>query len=112
MQKINEKDCLFRFGDSGPKYIFRGPNIDWGIILFKPNQSMGLHYHRKVEETYYVFSGSPKLIINNKEYRAIVGDAFRIEPSETHDIINDTDQDIKVVMIKYPYLPEDKVDVR
>jgi len=43
------------------------------------------------------------------EYQAELGDAFRIEPKERHDILNDTDEPIKMVFIKSPYLPKDKV---
>lgn len=111
MEKINERDRNYRFGDSGVKYIFRGPNIDWGIILFKPNQSLGLHYHRQVEETFYFLEGGLKVIVEDKEYRAESGDAFRFLPNEKHNILNETEKFIKTIFIKYPYLPEDKVDV-
>ena len=53
MQKVNEEECEFRGGDWGVKYIMRGPRIDWGVILLKPGQNMGLHGHREVEETFY-----------------------------------------------------------
>lgn len=43
MQLVNEYDLSFRKGDSGPKYLFRGPNIDWGVLLLKPGQTLGKH---------------------------------------------------------------------
>ena len=109
MQKVNELEKEFRNGDSGPKYMFRGPNIDWGILVLKPQESIKLHYHVKVEETFYFVEGTPKMIVNDKEYRVKQGDAFRIEPGEKHDLINDTDKPIRAIIIKYPYLPDDKV---
>jgi len=112
MERINEKDRDYRFGDWGPKYIFRGPNIDWGIILFKPNQSLGLHYHRQVEETFYFLEEGLKVIVEGKEYRTEKGDAFRFLPNEKHNIINETNRSIKVIFMKYPYLAEDKIDVK
>ncbi|HDN85015.1 cupin domain-containing protein [Candidatus Aerophobetes bacterium] len=109
MQKVNEEECEFRGGDWGVKYIMRGPRIDWGVILLKPGQNMGLHGHREVEETFYFIKGSPKVLINDKEYRAKEKDAFRVEPLEKHDILNDTQDEVKVVFIKVPYLPKDKI---
>ena len=109
MQKVNENEREFRGGDWGVKYIMRGPKIDWGVILLKPGQNMGLHGHRQVEETFYFIKGSPKILVDDVEYRAREGDAFRIEAPEKHDIINDTPGEVKVVFIKVPYLPEDKV---
>ena len=109
MQRINENECKFRGGDWGVKYILRGPCIDWGVILLKPGQTMGVHGHREVEETFYFIKGSPKMLVNDVEYRIKEGDAFRIEPLEKHDIVNDTHEEVKLIFIKTPYLPEDKI---
>jgi hypothetical protein len=35
---------------------------------------------------------------------------FRLEPGERHDIVNDTPAPIRVIFIKTPYLPEDKIN--
>ena len=109
MQKINEKDLKYRGGDSGVKYLFRGPNLDWGIILFKPGQTLGEHGHGQVEETFYFLEGKAKMVIAGKACTAESGDAFRIEPKERHDIINDSDSNVRIIFIKYPYLPDDKI---
>lgn len=109
MQRINENECKFRGGDWGVKYILRGPCIDWGLILLKPGQTTGAHGHKEVEETFYFIKGSPKILVNDVEYRVKEGDAFRIEPLEKHDIVNDTREEVKLIFIKTPYLPEDKI---
>jgi len=44
-----------------------------------------------------------------KSFRVEPGDAFRIEAKEKHDIINDTQENMRAIFIKCPYLPEDKV---
>lgn len=110
MQRVNEYQLNFRKGDSGPKYLFRGPNIDWGILVLKPNETLGQHYHNEVEEAFYFMEGTPLMKVNGQEYRVAKGDAFRVEPGDVHDIINDTAQSVKMVFMKYPYKPDDKVD--
>ena len=111
MERVNENEKEFRFKDSGPKYLFRGPKHEWGIIVFHPGQELGPHYHDEVEETFYFLEGEPKVVVDDVEYRVKVGDAFRIEPKEKHNIINDTPEPLKAVFIKSPYNPTDKVDV-
>ena len=111
MQRVNEKEKEFRHGDSGPKYMLRGPNHEWGIIVFHPGQSLGLHKHEKVDETFYFVSGAPQMVVNGVPHRVTQGDAFRIEPGEAHDIINDTSDDTPIIFIKCPYLPEDKISL-
>jgi len=108
MQRVNEKDCEYRGGDWGVKYLMRGPKIDWGVILLKPGQEMGEHGHSEVEETFYFIQGAGKMIVDGTEHRAEAGDVFRLPAPERHNIVNDTDGHVKVVFIKTPYLPKDK----
>jgi quercetin dioxygenase-like cupin family protein len=110
MERVNEADMEYRGGDSGPKYLFRGPRIDWGVLRFLPGQELGTHYHEEVEETFYFTSGTPLVVVDGEEFRVRVGDAFRMEPGDVHNIINDTDDPTDAVFIKSAYLPKDKVN--
>lgn len=111
MERVNEAECEFRFGDHGPKYLLRGPRMEWGVIVFKAGQQLGRHCHEEVEETFYFLEGTPLMVVDDEAYRVKPGDAFRVEPPESHDIVNDTDQDTRLIFIKTPYLPQDKVDM-
>lgn len=109
MEKVREKEKEFRKGDSGPKYLFRGPHAEWGVIVLKPGEKMGCHGHQKVVEDFYFLEGSPLIIIDGAETRVEPGEAIRSVPPEKHDIYNDTAEPIKLVFIKAPYLPHDKI---
>lgn len=111
MELINEGDREFRHGDHGPKYLFRGPKFEWGVIVFKPGQELGRHCHNEVEEHFYFLEGAPRMVVDDEEFRMKPGDVMRLEAPECHNIINDTDEDIRLVFIKCPYLPTDKVDM-
>ena len=111
MERVNEADFEFRHGDHGPKYLLRGPRIEWGIIVFKPGQELGPHCHREVEETFFFLEGAPLMVVDGEEHRVRPGDAFRLEPPECHNIINDTEADARLIFIKTPYLPDDKVEM-
>jgi len=111
MQKVNEHDLEYRAGDSGPKYLFRGPKIDWGVLRFLPGQKLGRHRHERVEETFYFTKGTPLMIVGGEQFRVRAGDAFRLDPGDVHDIINDTNEPVDAVFIKSSYDPQDKVDV-
>lgn len=111
MELINEGEREFRHGDHGPKYLFRGPKFEWGVIVFKPGQELGRHCHNEVEEHFYFLEGTPLMTVDGKEFRMKPGDVMRLEAPECHNIINDTDADIRLVFIKCPYVPTDKVDM-
>jgi mannose-6-phosphate isomerase-like protein (cupin superfamily) len=109
MERVNADKQAWRGGDSGVKYMMRGPRLDWGLVKFKPGEELGAHYHKAVEETFYFPEGAPKMIVAGSEIRVRPGDAVRVEPGETHNIINDTFGDVTAVFIKCPYDPDDKV---
>ncbi len=112
MEMVNEFDLEYRNGDSGVKYLFRGPNIDWGVIRFLPNDTLGRHYHEEVEETFYFLNGRPEMVVNGEVIRIKPGDVVRLEPEDIHDIVNDTDEVINVLFMKHIHKPDDKVDVK
>ncbi len=109
MERSNESEKTWRGGDSGVKYLGRGPKIDWGLVRFAPGQTLGSHHHKAVEETFYFPAGAPLMIIDGRETRVAPGDVFRVEPGEVHDIVNDSDGDVTAVFIKCPFDPDDKV---
>jgi len=111
MKKVNANDVPWSWGDAGVRYVMQGPHIEWGILKMKPGQSSkdyGRHVHHEVEETFYFLSGSPRFIVQGVEYRVQPGDAFRVDPEEDHDLINDTQEDCVAVFMKFPYNPADR----
>lgn len=111
MERVNANELEFRKGRSGPKYLFRGPRIDWGLIRFLPGETLGKHLHEQVEETFYFTSGAGIILVDGVEYDIHPGDAFRIEPGEAHDIVNTGQEPLDGVFIKHLYLPDDKTSV-
>ena len=111
MEKIKESEQEYRGGDWGVKYLFRGPRIDWGVILLQPGQRLGRHYHHEVEETFYILEGQATFVINDVKHLLGAGEAVRLEAPSRHDVVNEDHQPLKMVFIKCPYLPRDKVDI-
>lgn len=114
MRKIEPEAIPWSLGDAGVRYLQQGPDLEWGILKMKPGQSSkdyGRHIHRVVEETFYLLSGSLKVIINGEEHRLEPGQALVVEPNDYHDLINDTSEDIVALFMKHPYLPEDRIPV-
>lgn len=111
MERVNENTQKFRFENHGPKYMFQGPYMEWGIIVLKPGQDLGAHLHNETEETFYIVEGTPKMTVNDEDFTTNIGDAFKIDPKESHNLTNNTNSDIKVIFLKVPYNPGDKVNL-
>jgi mannose-6-phosphate isomerase-like protein (cupin superfamily) len=109
VQRVSEHDLEYRDGDSGVKYVIRGPRLEWGVILVKPGSMLGGHYHHEVEETFYVIEGKGTFYVNDQPLDIVSGDALRLEPTERHDVLNSGQGPLKLLFIKCPYLPQDKV---
>jgi mannose-6-phosphate isomerase-like protein (cupin superfamily) len=106
---VSETDKEYRWGKSGVKYMFRGPRIDWGVLLLLPGEKMGDHGHEEVEETFFFIEGEATMLVNDVPYDAEAGDAFRVDPKEKHNIENRSEAPVKIVFTKCPYLPDDKI---
>ena len=110
MKQVNEKDFQYRGGESGVKYLMRGPSIDWGLILLKPGEKMAekAHGHNLLDETFYFVEGDGVMIVDGKDFIALEGSVFLVEPKEMHNIRNDSKKPIKILFIKGDYKPDDK----
>ncbi len=108
MDLVKEKDMPFRHGDWGIKYLFRGPRLDWGVVVLRPGEKMGAHYHEQVEETFFILEGEGKFVVDGKEVPVEAGTGCRLEPGERHDLVASSRHSLRGVFIKTPYLPDDK----
>ena len=42
---INENERDYRFGESGPKYLMKGPRMNFALVGFLPGEDFQAHYH-------------------------------------------------------------------
>ncbi len=113
MKMFNENDFDYRFDDkSGPKYLMRGPNIDFGLVKFLPGESFPTHYHNHIEEDFYILEGELEFTINDEEVIDVKkGTLIHAAPGDTHYIENKTDEIALAIFVKAPFDPDDKVNV-
>lgn len=109
---VNENDKEYRFGDSGPKYLLRGPHIDFGIVRLKPGESFPNHLHQVIEEDFFILEGEIEFTINGTEKHVLkAGDFINVSPTNSHFLKNIGDVPARAAFVKAPYNPTDKVDV-
>lgn len=82
MQKTNEKNHEYRFGDNGPKYLIRGPGCDMGVVILQPGQSFPNHRHNTACEVFYTLSGEVCLYLEGTPHILQTGDVLQCEPGE------------------------------
>ena len=111
MEKISESEKEYRFGDSGPKYLMRGPRMGFGVVVLKPGQDFNSHFHQQMEENFFILEGKLDFYINDKLVTCKSGELIHVEPHETHYLINNYDMPAKAVFMLAPFYDNDKVEV-
>ena len=107
----SEDQKEYRFGDSGPKYLMKGPRMNFAIVQFHDGQDFKAHYHSIMEENFFILEGSSDFVVDGKVHRLKAGDFIHIEPGEVHYIINNSGATMKMVSALAPFQAEDKTEV-
>ncbi|MDD7022810.1 MAG: cupin domain-containing protein [Aeromonadales bacterium] len=112
MFKLNDKEKEFRFGDSGPKYLMKGPRLNFAVVQFQPGQDFPAHYHNIMEENFYIIEGKIDIVVDGKVNHMEKGDFIHIEPKEVHYCINNYDKKVVMISTLGPFQQQDKVEVK
>jgi Uncharacterized conserved protein, contains double-stranded beta-helix domain len=111
MFTLNDQEREYRFGESGPKYLMKGPRMNFAIVRFLPGEDFQAHYHNVMEENFYVLEGTVDIVVDGKKSTLSVGDFIHIEPGEVHYVKNAYDAPVKMVSALAPFQEVDKVNV-
>lgn len=111
MFKLNENEKEYRFGNSGPKYLMKGPRLNFALVQFQPGEDFMAHYHDIMEENFYILEGEIDIVVDGKVNHLKQGDFIHIEPKEIHYCINNYDKPVKMVSTLGPYQETDKTNV-
>ncbi len=111
MYVLNESEKEYRFGDSGPKYLMKGPRMNFAVVQFQPNEDFKAHYHSIMEENFFILEGEIDIVVNGVTKHLKKGDFMHVEPNEIHYCINRYDKPVKMVSTLAPYQESDKTEV-
>jgi mannose-6-phosphate isomerase-like protein (cupin superfamily) len=68
-------------------------------LLIPPGASVGQHYHKEVEEIYYVLNGEGQVQVNNETAPVHKGDAVPIRFNEAHALVNNSSADLELMIV-------------
>jgi len=111
MYIVCERDKEYRFGDSGPKYLMKGPRSNFAIVQFQAGQDFKAHYHNIMEENFFILEGEVDIIVDGIKHTLRAGQFIHIEPKEVHYVINNSDEVVKMISTLAPFQEIDKVEI-
>ena len=103
MYIVNEEDKEYRFGDSGPKYLMKGPRMNFALVQFQAGQDFKAHYHNVMEENFYILEGEVDIVVDGVVNHLRPGQMIHIEPGEIHYVINNSGAPMKMISTLAPY---------
>jgi mannose-6-phosphate isomerase-like protein (cupin superfamily) len=106
---LNEKEREYRHGDHGPKYLEKGPRMNFGLVQVLVGEEVSCHVHQVMQESFYILEGTVTMFIDGKECVLEKGDYIHLEPGETHKVCNYGDTIVKMVVTAAPFQENDKV---
>lgn len=108
---IDEKDREYRFGDSGPKYLMKGPRSNFAVVQFQAGQDFKAHYHNVMEENFFILEGEVDIFVDGVKHTVKKGQLIHIEPNEVHYVVNNSTSVVKMISTLAPYMDADKVEI-
>ena len=111
MYIVDENEKEYRFGDSGPKYLMRGPRSNFALVRFNPNEDFPAHYHEIMEENFYILEGKIDIYVDGEKHVLSKGQFIHIEPKEVHYVNNPYPEPIVMISTLAPYQELDKIEV-
>ena len=108
---IDENEKEYRFGDSGPKYLMKGPRSNFALVQFQAGQDFKAHYHNIMEENFFILEGEVDIEVDGVCHTLKAGQLIHIEPKEVHYVLNRSNGPVTMVSTLAPYQEVDKVEV-
>ncbi len=108
---VHENDFEYRFGNSGPKYLMKGPRMNFALVQFQPGEEFPAHYHEVMEEDFFILEGEVDIVVDDSVVHLSKGQLIHIEPGEVHFVKNRSDAPVKMISTLAPFQEVDKVEV-
>ncbi|HYT42020.1 MAG TPA: cupin domain-containing protein [Methylomirabilota bacterium] len=71
--------------------------------IVRPHSTIGYHLHEGNEEIYYLTEGEGIMTVDGDERRVRPGDAIITHSGSKHGLVNNTDQDLKLLVFECLY---------
>jgi mannose-6-phosphate isomerase-like protein (cupin superfamily) len=83
--------------------------VSFAKLIIRPGEESRQHYHRVMEEIYYIISGTGRLTIDDKTFEVGPGHAIFLPTGSHHQITNTGEGDLVFVCADAPVFDENDV---
>jgi mannose-6-phosphate isomerase-like protein (cupin superfamily) len=76
-----------------------------------PGTAEKAHRHERARQLFYVLEGELTMRLSNGDVRVATGAALEIEPGTVHQAKNDSEQEVRFLVVSVPPSHGDRIDV-
>lgn len=84
------------------RVLFTGKREQVVLMSLAPRTSIGEEVHPHVEQVFFIVSGSGRALVEGRASTLSEGDLLVVTPGVRHDVVNDSDQPLKLFTIYAP----------
>lgn len=100
MQKINQADVSFQFGEQGFKTYFKEDKYEFGLMVLPFEGESGVYINKADDEIIIcVFYGMATVRVNDAFVSINEGEALKVEAGEMYNVICSTDE-LRAIYLK------------
>jgi mannose-6-phosphate isomerase-like protein (cupin superfamily) len=97
IEDLTLKNSYFR------QVLFTGQNCQLVLMSLKPGEEIGAEMHPNVDQFFRIEKGMAKVVVGeNEEHNVGDGDAIIIPAGTKHNVINTSNEDLKLYTIYSP----------
>jgi mannose-6-phosphate isomerase-like protein (cupin superfamily) len=91
------------------KVLYTGEQIQLVLMSLKPGEDIGFEVHNDNDQFFRFDEGKGKVVINETEYEVEDGDAVIVPKGANHNVINNSNSDLKFYTIYAPSHHKDQI---
>jgi mannose-6-phosphate isomerase-like protein (cupin superfamily) len=103
IEKLTIENSNFR------KVLYTGEQLQLVLMSLKPGEDIGFEVHNDNDQFFRFDEGKGKVVINETEYSVEDGDAVIVPKGANHNVINNSDSDLKFYTIYSPSHHKDQI---
>lgn len=83
-------------------------HMTFGKITVRSGEGSPMHHHKKMEEIFYIISGSGKMVIDDKSFSVGAGHSILVPAGCRHQLLNTGSENLVLVCTESPVFdPQD-----
>ena len=85
-----------------PHHIGGTSNHSFAHVVVPRGKMSPRHYHKVLEETYYILNGKARMVIDGHEFTLSPSQSCLIMPGEVHQVFNDAPDALEFLVVCAP----------